>query len=48
MRPIYTIKNVILLPLIARIEHVHGKILPTHCNIGLPFAETNKKHELQR
>lgn len=51
MKPIYTIKNVILLPLIARIEHVHGffqRYFPTHCNIGLPFAETNKKHELQR
>lgn len=49
---IYTIKNVILLPLITRIEHVHGFLkvtsIPTYCNIGLPFAETNKKHELQK
>lgn len=52
MRPMYTIKNVILLPLITRIEHVHGFFkdtsFPTYCNIGLPFAETNKKHELQK
>lgn len=46
MKPIYTIKNVILLPLIARIEHVYGFFKDT--SLGLHFAETNKKHELQK
>lgn len=35
MRPIYTIKNVILLPLITRIEHVHGFFKDT----SLPIAK---------
>lgn len=35
MRPIYTIKNVMLLPLIARIEHVHGFFKDTSLRIAI-------------